>query len=338
MITMYQLPEGKCFGLLSSFVVHCLTSCLHCLIDPTGKTNKGIHLFGRAMLFPIGALAMYLYVRFKMSNEFDLLFDFTRNDKWYNVKLYTDGTMQKMFKGINQKGYGTTVGVVAHALGVSTKHVLHLCRVLGSKVLEMQEYIVRRRLGFLAIGTQRSKRVRIQIKVPMKVIRGMAGFYGRSGMHYNPRTAVPVPVELANGVFPWLEGCTDHLDAVEASTGILKPTAQQFLKHIRLMAQVVIQDVATLKLKHPEQCGDEYSLFKDNALFNGSRFMVSVFMVSVSVYLYCFWHRRLWLRERQTVQSRQQSKVFYQESTSSLPTYTMRSSKSRQGLTTWGYR
>jgi hypothetical protein len=56
------------------------------------------------------------------------------------------------------------------------------------------------------------------------------------------------------------------------------------------MAQVVIQDVATLKLKHPEWCGDEYSLFKDNALFDGSRLMVSVFMVSVSVYSYSFWH------------------------------------------------
>jgi hypothetical protein len=236
------------------------------------------------LLCPIGALAMYLYVRFKMSKEFDSSFDFSSNDKWFDVKLYTDGTMQKMFRGIHQKGYGTTMGVVAHALGVSTKHTSHLGRVLGPKVLEMQEFS-QEEIRVLGNWDPKVQESTYSTKLPMKVIRGMAGFDGGSGMHYNPRTAVPVPVELANGVFPWLEGCTDHLDAVEASTGILKPTARQFLKHMRLMAQVVIQDVATLKLKHPERCGDDYSLFKDDALFNGSQFMVSV-----SVYSYCYWH------------------------------------------------
>jgi hypothetical protein len=226
---------------------------------------------------------------FVCSNEFDLSFDFTSNDKWFNVKLHTDGTMQKMFKGINQKGYSTTMGVVTHALGVSTKHTLCLGCVLGPKVLEMQEFSQEetRVLGNWDPKVQESM---YSTKLPMKVIGGMAGFDGGLGMPYNPRMGVSVPVELANRVLPWLEGCTDHLDAVEASTGILKPTAQQFLKHMRLMAHVVIQDVATLTLRHPERCGDEYSLFKDNALFNGSRFIVSVFMVSVSVYLYSFWH------------------------------------------------
>jgi hypothetical protein len=225
------------------------------------------------LLCPIGALAMYLYIRFKMSKEFDSSFDFSRNEEWYNIKLYTDGTRQKMFKGISSKGYGTAMGQVAHALGVSSKHTTHLGRVLGPKVLEMQEFSPEeiRVLGNWDPKVQEST---YSTKLPMKVIRGMAGFVGSGGMHYNPRVAVEVPEELSNAVFPWLVGCRDHLDAVEASTLILKPTARQFLKHMDLMAKVLIQDVAAIKIKHPDRFGEEYPFFNDDALFNGEAFEV----------------------------------------------------------------
>jgi hypothetical protein len=145
------------------------------LMEQYSSGNKGIHLFSCAMrhidvlLSPIGALAMYLYIRFKMSKEFDSSFDFSRNKEWYNVKLYTDGTMQKMFKGISLKGYGTAMGQVAHALGVSSKHTTHLGCVLGPKVLKMQELSPEeiRVLGNWDPNVQEST---YSTKLPMRVI------------------------------------------------------------------------------------------------------------------------------------------------------------------------
>jgi hypothetical protein len=51
-----------------------------------------------------------------MSSEFDSFFDFSNNETWFNVKLYTNGSRQKMVQGISSKGYGTAMGRVAHAL------------------------------------------------------------------------------------------------------------------------------------------------------------------------------------------------------------------------------
>jgi Centromere DNA-binding protein complex CBF3 subunit, domain 2 len=227
------------------------------------------------LLCPIGALAMYLYFRFKMSGEFNSMFDFSSNVNWFLVKLYTDGSREKMYKGISTKGYSTAMGVVAHALGVSSKHTTHLGRVLGPKVLEMLEFSPEeiRVLGNWDPKVQEST---YSTKLPMRVIRGMAGFERGGGMHYNPRTAVPVPEELSKEVFPWLQDCRDHLDAHEAATSTLKPTARQFLKHMALMADVLVQDVAVLKLKHPERCVEDFPLFKDSPIFNGDRFKVSL--------------------------------------------------------------
>ena len=89
---------------------------------------------------PIGALSMYLYVRMKMSEEFDLLTDFTSNQAWFDVKLYTDGTISKAKKGISSKGYGTAMEDVGKVLGLNSTHTTHLGRVLGPKVLELLEF------------------------------------------------------------------------------------------------------------------------------------------------------------------------------------------------------
>ena len=225
------------------------------------------------LLCPIGALAMYLYIRFKMSDEIDSSFDFFSNHKWYDIKLYTGGTIQKMFKGISTKGYGQAMGMVGNVLKVSSNHKTHLGRVLGPKVLEMQEFN-QEEIRILGNWDPKVQETTYSTKLPMKAIRGMAGFEGAGGMHYNPRTAVPVPDELSRAVFPWVQDCHDHLAACELASSTLKPTAHQFLKHMGLMAEVLIQDVAAMKLKHPERCTDEYPFFKDDVIFNGSRFEV----------------------------------------------------------------
>jgi hypothetical protein len=90
-----------------------------------------------------------------------------------NVKLYyTDGTMQKMLKGICLKGYGTAMGGVEHALGVSSKHTTHLSHVLGPKVLEMQEFSPEEICVLGNLDPKVQERSTYLTKLPMKVVQG----------------------------------------------------------------------------------------------------------------------------------------------------------------------
>jgi hypothetical protein len=243
----------------------------------SGKTNKGVMLYGRVLrhsdvtMCPIGALAMYLYVRMKTSQEFDCSTDFTSNHAWFDVKLYTDGTVAKAKKGISPKGYGVAMGNVAKLIGLASTHTTHLGRVLGPKVLEMLEFDSEE-IRTLGNWDPKIQETTYSTKVPLKALRGMAGFEVGQGMYYNPRSAVPVPDELSNGVFPWVGPCWERLKQYERETGDMKPTASAFLKHMMGMATVFIQDTAAMKLLHPDRCVDEYQLFKDDPILSSEAF------------------------------------------------------------------
>lgn len=243
------------------------------------------------LLCPIGALAFYLYFRFKMSKEFNPPPDFTENETWYNVKLYTDATRAKSKTGIAAKGYGTAMSVVAHSLGIDSKHTTHLGRVLGPKVLEMLEFD-QDEIRILGNWDPKIQESTYSTKVPMKVLRGMAGFKGANGMHYNPRSDVKVPTQLSELIFPWLKDSIDHLNAFEQRTRTLKPTARQFLKHMSVLSTVLIQDVAVIKLLHPERCVNDYRIFKDDPIWTSEAFEVSALTGScaavLSFYEACF--------------------------------------------------
>jgi hypothetical protein len=253
---------------------------LHHLPLPAGKTNNGIHLFGRAMrhldvlLCPIGALALYLFVRFNHSQEFNPPPNFSSNQEWFDVKLYTDGSMTKAKTGITTKSYASAMSIVAKALGVSSKHTTHLGRVLGPKVLEMLEFD-QDEIRVLGNWDPKIQESTYSTKVPMKVLRGMAGFDEAGGMHYNPRTAVDVDNELRDAVFPWVRNSIIDLDKYESEMGVLKPTARQFLNHMNLMQTVLIQDVAAMMLLHPDRCTDDYPLFKNCSVWKTDLFLVS---------------------------------------------------------------
>jgi Centromere DNA-binding protein complex CBF3 subunit, domain 2 len=258
-----------------------------CYVCFTGKTNNGVHLFGRAMrhldvlMCPIGAMALYLYFRFKLSQEFCNPPDFTVNQSWYDVKLYTDGSIKRQKSGIASKGYGDAMAAVAAGLNISCMHTTHLGRVLGPKVLEMLEFD-QDEIRILGNWNPKTQESTYSAKVPMKALRGMAGFgKGVGGVHYNPRSVVPVPVELSNAVFPWLEESIDSLDSYEARGGESKPTARQFLNHMSVLSTVLIQDVAAMKCLHPERIDPQLPLFKNDAIFNSDAFHVSFSLVPI---------------------------------------------------------
>ena len=243
------------------------------VVSSAGKTNHGIHLFGHAMRFkdvllcPIGALAFHLFYRFTISGEMEPPPDFTDNSAWFDIKLYTDCTLANRTKGIGASVYGDSIGRVFKVLNMRTKHTAHIGRKLGPKSLEMQEFSQDdiRILGNWDPKTQEST---YSTKLPMAAIRAMAGF--KDGAHYNPRTTVEVPEELASAVFPWLRESQEILDVFQEPNGSTKVTAMQFLKQCGMLAKVVIQDAVVIKLCHPERCAN--CLLMGHSLFNSDRF------------------------------------------------------------------
>ena len=53
---------------------------------PNYKKNTKVTRRQMAQLFPIGALDLWLLVRFEITEECKA-FDFTNNDSWFNVKI-----------------------------------------------------------------------------------------------------------------------------------------------------------------------------------------------------------------------------------------------------------
>ena len=70
-----------------------------------GKTNTGKAVFGRILrhldprLCGIGALGLYLLMRFNCTKEYEL-FDLKNNKSWFNVKLLRGLTRQHDNKGM----------------------------------------------------------------------------------------------------------------------------------------------------------------------------------------------------------------------------------------------
>jgi Centromere DNA-binding protein complex CBF3 subunit, domain 2 len=171
---------------------------------------------------------------------------------------------------------------VFKVLGLPTKHTAHLGRILGPKKLEMLESDQNdiRVLGNWDPKTQEST---YSTKLPMKTMRAMAGFSESGGMHYNPRTAVEVSEVLTDQVFPWVKESQAKVEALEKANPrkSQKSTAYQFFNMMRLLAPVVIQDVAVWKLKHPERC-------EKSPLMADPLWRTEEFKVAMQSWVFCF--------------------------------------------------
>lgn len=83
----------------------------------TGKTNGLKTLYGRVMrntnedLCPIGALALYLFARFKYGGE---KIDWTSNKGWFDVKLLVDNNISNNKKSITDQTYAKSIKQVTY--------------------------------------------------------------------------------------------------------------------------------------------------------------------------------------------------------------------------------
>lgn len=197
-------------------------------------------------------------LRFSITREFsDPEFDWLDNETWFRIKLLVDpfrGEQEGRFDQPMKSGtYGRAVKKVFQGLGLVSSHLVHIGRVMGSKLLEFMEVEGEeiRRLGNWNPSIQEAC---YSTKLPMIPIRALAGFSTGNGIYHNQRTVVDVPVALQKET-PIGKFVFHAIEKVSAANlnGGGRDTAAMFLDFLRNMNIIFLQDMAVLMLKHPER-------------------------------------------------------------------------------------
>jgi hypothetical protein len=234
-------------------------------------------------LCPVGALSFYLSMRFNVTHEFEdfLLSDWLDNSRWFDVKLLVDPSGGEFSREMSNDSYAKAIKKVLLSLGIAALHLVHLGRNLGPKLLEMleEESDAIRQLGNWNPSMQDSS---YSTKLPMRPIRKLAGFVSANRMHYNPRTQVEVPEELARltPIGQWAIDAFEKVGQAVSDSGLPKFTAYNVLKFFVELNRSFLQDAATMMIKHPERIINP--LFRLE-VFGTEEFLVSLFLHVVVV-------------------------------------------------------
>jgi hypothetical protein len=178
---------------------------------------------------------------------------------------------------MSNDSYAKAIKKALLSLGIAALHLVHLGRNLGPKLLEMleEESDAIRQLGNWNPSMQDSC---YSTKLPMRPIRKLAGFVAANGMHYNPRTQVEVPEELARlaPIGRWAIDAFEKVEGAISDSGLPKFTAYNVLKFMVELNKTFLQDAATMMLKYPERIVNP--LFRLE-VFQTDEFEVSFFAV-----------------------------------------------------------
>ena len=158
-----------------------------------GKTvSTGSRQYGRALrgkdvkTCPVGALAFYLFFRFRQSGEMDdgNRPNFCENSSWFDIKLMSDGSLENK-KQMQKNTFTEQVEEMFANLRIISNHTGHWGRVAGPAALEKEELdqSLVRILGNWEPSTQEQ---RYSSRIPTKALRVMAGFKADEP-HLNPR-------------------------------------------------------------------------------------------------------------------------------------------------------
>ena len=230
----------------------------------TGKTHTHhIKLFGRAgrhkdpLQCPMGALGFYLMFRFAKTKEMDNI-DFTDPTEWFYIKLLTDMKNKDTTKSIANRTYATAIETHLKKSQIFAKNKVHIGRKWGAFKSQLQGDHTEdtKILGNWSPSTQDKA---YSVKVPVKIVRSMAGWRIADGLHYNARADKDPPNELVDAVFPWLQKSRDKVFASQ-ETGNEHPTASKFLHLLHKIAVCVVQDAAAIIVQHPERA--THGMFK----------------------------------------------------------------------------
>jgi hypothetical protein len=232
-----------------------------------GKVNKENPLFGRVMrhaneeLCPVGSYAFMLLSRFEVAGE---KLDFSSNKAWFDVKLmveqgihcqiYSLFQLYSLCKGskvptkaVSDKTYARVIKSVCAELGIPTKHFLHIGRAVGLVTGEMLEAEAQelKNLGNWNPDVVESY---YSAKIPLRVLRLMAGHSREKGLVFLPRAGVKPSEELLDLVFPWASQEMEKLISRTNQNGQYA-TAINFLRMLLRLRTVILQDAAVFLLK-----------------------------------------------------------------------------------------
>ena len=228
-------------------------------------------------LCPVGSLAFYLAYRFSITREFEgfALEDWLENSHWFDQKLLVEVFRpdRDFTVCMSNDTYSKAIKEVLNKLGIASNHWVHLGRTLGPKILEFLEIEAEeiRRLGNWDPKIQEKS---YSLKLPMKAIRAIAGFVLANGMHYNPRTTMVVSEELARKTpfgFAW-DAEEFVLSRMLQAEEAIKYTAVQFLRCMKELSNILLQDAAAILYLYPER--REHPLFQLEC-FKNDEFEVS---------------------------------------------------------------
>jgi hypothetical protein len=231
----------------------------------TGKTNKdNIKLFGRAgrhkdpLQCPMAALGFYLFYRFAKSKEMENTPDFTDPNQWFRIKLLVDYKNGDNTVSIGDRTYGAAIKKHLKNNQIFSANKVHIGRKWGSFKSQLQGDDAKdtQILGNWNPSTQDKS---YSVKVPIPIVRSMAGWRTADGLHYNARADVVPPKELVDSVFPWLQGSRDKVFASQHN-GNEHPTAHKFLHLMHHLAVCVVQDSAAIMVKYPQRVS--HGMFK----------------------------------------------------------------------------
>jgi hypothetical protein len=268
---------------------------------PSGKTNHGTHLYGRALrhklveLCAVGAFTIYLAFRFHLTREFDLftLEDWLDNKKWFNVKLLVDASRgdTNLEQEMDNGSYARSIKKVLKALMIPSSHFVHLGRTLGPKILELleEESEAIRQLGNWDPKIQETS---YSTKLPLGPMRKIGGWVSGNGMFYCPRTR-PLPSIPLQKSTPY--GFSfEQYDLVDQAVadGETCFTALSFLKLMKNSAKIFLQDAAAMLILHPERESHPiYSLecfHHDDWKVSFRLSLMQIYFLSANIFLFYF--------------------------------------------------
>lgn len=213
----------------------------------TGKTNGLKTLYGRVMrhknvdLCPIGAFAFMLLGRFEHTNEVDTTYNFLDNKSWFGVKALIDYRKNDLYVSVKDQSYAKTIKACCKDIQINSQHFVHIGRSIGpiiAEIAEMEGDAIAN-LGNWNISVRED---RYSAKLPMKIMRVMAGHSDAKNIFYLPRSDIKPSDRFLRQIFPFIE--SQELKIASSTTS--HPTASAFLGLLRRLRKVVLQDAAVL--------------------------------------------------------------------------------------------
>ncbi|CAD6962168.1 unnamed protein product [Tilletia laevis] len=195
---------------------------------------------------PIGALALYLFQRFHLRNEFP---DLSSRAVWYELNLLVDDEDRGEITWSDQ---ASVLRQAFSDLGISSSKLTHAMRGAAARhayEAGCSEASIRIHGRWTASGDQLIERYLTGIAV--QPVRALSGFNIEGGDHYLPRTILDPPTTLASKIWPQIETSETAVRARHASGGQKDEAALAFLEVMRWLRVVLLQDAALLSTSFP---------------------------------------------------------------------------------------